>query len=230
MAGRWSPPAIPNSPRTWPARAGSVSHGGEAVYGAQCLAAMEAQAFVESDINKLIDTGLSVIPGRFHHLSTMINDIRDWHAKEPDWRKGRELLAERYGYHIYGGNCHMVPNHGLMIFSLLYGDDDFQRTLMIVNTSGWDTDCNSGNIGCLMGIKDGLAGLVDRSRLIAGPSPIRMYIPTADGGNAVTDARHADGAAGEYRPGVAGHGCRSPPRRAASAITLTCPAFGARVS
>ena len=167
-------------------RAGSVSHGGEAVYGAQCLAAMEAQAFVESDINKLIDTGASVIPND-SIIYAMINDIREWHAKEPDWRKGRELLADRYGYHIYGGNCHMVPNHGLMIFSMLYGDDNFQRTLMIVNTSGWDTDCNSGNIGCLMGIKDGLAGLATGPDY-RGPVADRMYIPTADGGNAITDA------------------------------------------
>ena len=167
-------------------RAGSVSHGGEAVYGAQCLAAMEAQAFVESDINKLIDTGVSVIP-KDSIIYRMISDIREWHAAEPDWRKGRELLAERYGYHIYGGNCHMVPNHGLMILSLLYGDDDFQKTLMIVNTCGWDTDCNSGNIGCLMGIKDGLAGL-STGPDYRGPVADRLYIPTADGGNSITDA------------------------------------------
>ena len=168
------------------ARAGSVSHGGEAVYGAQCLAAMEAQAFVESDIDKLIDTGQSVIP-QDSIIYAMIDDLREWRAKEPDWRKGRELLAERYGYHIYGGNCHMIPNHGLMILSLLYGDDDFQRTLMIVNTCGWDTDCNSGNIGCLMGIKDGLAGLATGPDY-RGPVADRLYIPTADGGNAITDA------------------------------------------
>ncbi len=167
-------------------RAGSVSHDGEAVYGAMCLAAMESQAFIESDINKLIDTGISVIPDD-SIIYTMIKDIREWHAAEPDWRKGRELLAQRYGYDTYGGNCHMVPNHGLMIFSLLYGDDDFQRTLMIVNTCGWDTDCNSGNIGCLMGIKDGLAGLATGPDY-RGPVADRLYLPTADGGRAITDA------------------------------------------
>ena len=52
----------------------------------------------------------------------------------------------------------MVPNHALIILALLYGDDDFRRSLMIVNTAGWDTDCNSGNVGCLLGIKNGLAG------------------------------------------------------------------------
>ena len=43
-------------------RAASVSHDGEAVYGAQVIAAMEAHAFVEPDLQKLLDTGLSVIP------------------------------------------------------------------------------------------------------------------------------------------------------------------------
>ena len=30
---------------------------------------------------------------------------------------------------------------------------------MIVNSSGWDTDCDSGNVGRLLGIKNGLAGI-----------------------------------------------------------------------
>src|SRR5260370_11092468 len=37
-------------------RAASVSHDGEAIYGAQVVAAIEAQAYVERDLNKLIDT------------------------------------------------------------------------------------------------------------------------------------------------------------------------------
>ena len=199
-------------------RAACVSHGGEAIYGAQCLAAMEAGAFVESDINKLIDIGLSVIPDDsiIYH---MINDIREWHAKEPDWRAGRELLAERYGYHIYGGNCHMIPNHGLIVFSMLYGDDDFQRTLMIVNTCGWDTDCNSGNVGCLMGIKDGLAGL-ETGPDYRGPVADRLYIPTADGGNAITDAATQSRAPGKYGTRLARPGADRAQRRRSLSLRL----------
>ncbi|NCF65186.1 MAG: ADP-ribosylglycohydrolase family protein [Chloroflexi bacterium] len=167
-------------------RAASVSHDGEAIYGAQVLAAMEAQAFVESDIDKLIDVGLSVIPNH-SIIYQMINEIRGWHAAEPDWRAAREKLAGSYGYDKYGGNCHMVPNHGLIIHSLLYGDDDFQKSLMIVNTSGWDTDCNSGNLGCLLGIKNGLAG-IDTGPDWRGPVADRAYLPTADGGRAINDA------------------------------------------
>jgi ADP-ribosylglycohydrolase len=167
-------------------RAASVSHDGEAIYGAQTVAAMEAQAFVESDINNLIDTAISLIP-KDSVIFRMIDDIREWHAEEKDWRKTRERIAESYGYHKYGGNCHMVPNHALIIHALLHGEDDFQRSLMIVNTCGWDTDCNSGNVGCLLGIKNGLAG-IDVGPDWRGPVADRMYIPTADGGRAITDA------------------------------------------
>ena len=167
-------------------RAASVSHDGEAIYGAQVLAAMEAQAFVDSNIESLIDTGLSFIP-KDSVIYCMINDIREWRAREPNWRAAFGLLGANYGYDKYGGNCHMVPNHGLIVLSLLYGGDDFQKTLMIVNTCGWDTDCNSGNAGCLMGIKNGLAG-IDAGPDWRGPVADRLYLPTADGGRAVSDA------------------------------------------
>ena len=167
-------------------RAASVSHDGEAIYGAQLLAAMEAQAFVEADTSKLLDVGLSVIPAD-STIYRLVNEIRGWHAAEPDWRAARELIAAHYGYDKYGGNCHMVPNHGLIIHGLLYGEDDFQRSMMIVNTSGWDTDCNAGNLGCLLGIKNGLATLAAGPDWL-GPIADRLYLPTADGGRAISDA------------------------------------------
>jgi ADP-ribosylglycohydrolase len=166
-------------------RAGSVSHDGESVLAAQVLAAMEAQAFVTADIDELLDIGLSFIPAD-SVIATMIGDIRSWHSREPDWRAARTLLEEKYGYHIYGGNCHVVPNHGLIVLALLYGGGDWDRSMMIVNTCGWDTDCNSGNLGALLGIRGGI-GIFD-SKNWRGPVADRLYLPTADGGRAITDA------------------------------------------
>lgn len=167
-------------------RAASVSHDGEAIYGAQVIAAMEALAFVEPDLDRLLDTALSFIP-EDSVLFQMIADLRVWRARNDDWRRTREHLAARYGYERYGGNCHMVPNHGVIILALLHGDGDFQKSLMIANTCGWDTDCNSGNVGCLLGIRGGLAGIEDGPDW-RGPVADRMYLPTADGGRAITDA------------------------------------------
>jgi ADP-ribosylglycohydrolase len=165
-------------------RAAGVSHDGEAIHAARVVAAMEAQAFVQPDVERLLDTGASFIP-RDCVIARVIEDVRSWHAGDGGWRRTRARIEERYGYQRYRGICHVVPNHALIVLGLLYGGGDFDRSLMVVNTSGWDTDCNSGNLGCLLGIRNGLAGIGDRWR---EPVRDRMYLSSADGGRAITDA------------------------------------------
>lgn len=180
-------PGDPERAADFARRAGSVSHDGEAVYGAQVLAAMEAQAFVEDDIDKLIDVGLAQIP-QDSTLAGMIGDIRQWHGeKSNDWRYTFGKIQENYGYDKYGGNCHIMPNHGLIIMALLHSDGDFSEAMKIVNTAGWDTDCNSGNLGCLMGIRNGLAG-IDANTDWRTPFADICYLPTADASGGVSDA------------------------------------------
>jgi ADP-ribosylglycohydrolase len=172
--------------------AARVSHDGAAVDGAVILAVMEAMAFVESDTNQLLDTALAYVSSD-SIIRRLIDDIRDWHASSNDWRDTRAKIAEHYGYDKYGGNCHMVPNHGLIIASLLHANDDFSLGMEIINTSGWDTDCNSGNLGCLMGIKNGLAGIDAGLADWRGPVADRIYIPTADPTWGISDCvREAD--------------------------------------
>ena len=165
-------------------KAGSVSHDGEAIYAAQLVAAMEAQAFIEHRIDQLIETGLKYLPPDCLILK-LVDDIRAWHGTDGDWRVTRDRIEQKYGYDKFPGNCHVIPNHAIIILSLLYSEDDFSRALMIANTAGWDTDCNSGNVGCLLGIKDGLAAIDPKLRT---PVADRLYLSTADGGRCITDA------------------------------------------
>src|SRR5882757_1087310 len=169
-------------------QAGSVSHDGESVHAAKLLAAMEAQAFVEDDVQKLLQVGLGFVP-KDSLIRRVVEDVRDWHAGDngKDWERTRSLIAERYGYDKFPGICHVVPNHALIILAMLYGQNSFQETMRIVNTSGWDTDCNAGNVGCLFGIRNGLAG-IDAGPEWRTPVADRMYISSADGGGAITDA------------------------------------------
>lgn len=167
-------------------QAGKVSHDGESVYAAMLWAAMEAEAFGSADIDHLLDTGLAQIP-RDSLIAKLIADVRAWHKSHPDWRDTRQKIQDNYGYDKYPGNCHVVPNHALMIMAVLYAPQDFQKAQMIVNTSGWDTDCNAGNVGCLLGIMNGLEGL-DEGPDWRGPIADRMLISSADGGNSINDA------------------------------------------
>src|SRR5262249_60752 len=115
----------------------------------------------------------------------LVNDVGNWCRTDGNWRLTRERIEKIYGYDKFPGNCHVIPNHAIIILSLLYSEDDFIRALMIANTSGWDTDCNSGNVGCLMGIKNGLAAIDPKLR---EPVADRLFLSTADGGRCLTDA------------------------------------------
>ena len=169
-------------------QAGRVSHDGESVHAAKLLAAMEAQAFVEPDVHRLLDVGLGFVP-KDALIRRVVEDVRDWHAGDNghDWERTRTLIAERYGYDKFPGNCHVIPNHALIILATLYGEKSFQDAMRIANTAGWDTDCNAGNVGCLFGIRTGLAG-IDAGPDFRTPVADRMYISTADGGGSITDA------------------------------------------
>ncbi len=166
--------------------AARVSHDGEAVHAAMLWAAMEAKAFQTTDIDTLVDTGLSVIPDDCG-VARLIAEIRGWHRAYADWRDTRRKIAEFHGYDKYAGNCHVMPNHALMIMAVLYAPDDFSRAQKIVNTSGWDTDCNAGNVGCLLGLMHGLDGLTAGPDW-RGPIADRMLVSSADGGFAINDA------------------------------------------
>lgn len=166
--------------------AARVSHDGEAVHGAVVIAAMESLAFVEPDIDTLLDRAVTHIPAGCE-IARLIADLRQWHRDGLDWRRSRELLVEHYGYPKFGTNCPMISNHGVIILALLHGAGDFDRSMMIVNTCGYDTDCNSGNLGCLLGIRNGLDTL--RSGYDwRTPVNDRMYLPAADGHWGVRDA------------------------------------------
>ena len=137
-------------------KAASVSHDGVAVDAAVYLAAMEAMAFEEKDIDKLLDKGLAYIDNE--EFKSLIDELREKCAKASDWYEVRQWIADEHGYDKYPGNCPMITNHLTLLMAFIMGGDDFQKACMIACSAGWDTDCNSGNVGCLNGIRLGLDG------------------------------------------------------------------------
>ncbi len=166
-------------------RAGSVSHDGEAVNGAKVVAAMVSAAFVEKDMEKLLDIGVSVIPGD-SCIAQVHRDVRAWAAQDGDWHKTYARIAEKYSYEAYGGSCHMIPNHAIMVMAWSYAPDNFRQAQAIINTAGWDTDCNAANVGSVMGLVVGLDG-INRDYDFQSPFADRMLLPTAEGARLTSD-------------------------------------------
>ena len=140
-------------------KAASVTHDGNGVYGGIYVACCISLAFVEPDLPTVLEKALAYIPADCEY-ARVVRAVRDFHKAHPqDWRDCYRFVEENFGYDKYPGNCHIIPNAGVMVLSMLYGEGDFGKTLCICNMCGWDTDCNVGNVGSILGIHCGLEGI-----------------------------------------------------------------------
>lgn len=142
------------------AKAASVTHDGNGIYGGIFVAVCISYAFVEQDIRRIIEKGLSYIPEdcEYARVVRAVTEYYELHRAE-GWRTCFQYVHDNFGYDRYPGNCHIIPNAAVMILALLYGEGDFSDTLNICNMCGWDTDCNVGNVATIMGVRNGLDGI-----------------------------------------------------------------------
>lgn len=154
-------PGNPQKAAEYAEKAASVSHDGNGKYGGMFIAACVAEAFTESNMQGIIHAGLSVIPKDCEY-ARVTRDIMNFYERHPEnWREAFQYVFENYGYDKYPGNCHIIPNAAVIVLALLYGKGDFENTIKICNLCGWDTDCNVGNVGCILGVKCGVKGIRD---------------------------------------------------------------------
>ena len=161
----WVAPNDPARAADLAEKASSVTHDGNGIYGGRFIAALVSAAFSERDPLKLIQTGLEHIPAGSEY-ARVVNAVLDFHRENPaDWHAAYAHLKANFGYDRYPGIVHIIPNAGVVVLGLLYGGGDFSRTLQITNRCGWDTDCNVGNVGAIMGTALGVDGIDESWRI-----------------------------------------------------------------
>ena len=164
-------------------KAASVSHDGMALDCAAYLGALQALAFEHRSLDALLDAAEPFASG--DQLRRLLDDVRGVCARQDDWRRVREWLDPRYGYGVFAGPCPIQTNHAMVLAALLLGGDDFRRAVTIAASAGYDTDCNAGSVGCLNGVRLGLAAIPADLR---EPVADRLLVVTAEGGRCVSDA------------------------------------------
>jgi len=145
--------------------AASVSHDGEALFGARFFCAAIAEAFVSSDINHIIETGLSFIPATSAYYA-VARAVRDFHETNPsDFRSCMRMLDANWNMTKYPGNCHIIPNAGVCFLALYYGEGIFAKTIEIACSCGMDTDCNAGNVATVLAVANGITCIPEKYRM-----------------------------------------------------------------
>ena len=131
--------------------AAKVSHDLDALEGAKFIPAMVSAAFTSKNVYQVIKKALSVLDKEKSYYKAVV-DIIAFHKKNKSQKECFRYIKDNYWRDKFGGNCHIIPNIAIMIMSLLYGDNDFDKTLKICNFAGFDTDCNLGNLGVILAV------------------------------------------------------------------------------
>ena len=144
------------------AMASSVTHDENGIEGGIFVAVSIALAMQMDDIHKVIDEAVKYLDPEKEYYRVAKDIIRFYESDRSDWNHCLKYIQEHYGYDKYPGVCHIIPNMALMIMAMCYGENDFDRTMVMLNRSGWDTDCNCGNVGSIMGALLGLEGISEK--------------------------------------------------------------------
>jgi ADP-ribosylglycohydrolase len=175
---------------------GSISHAGVGIEGEIFVALLVSNAFFENNIRQNIEQSLTFLPNENESLytKTVKKAIFLYEQNPDDFRKAREILITEYWRKVkedlihkepsgesdrakilkgIESKVHVIPNIGIIVLSLLYGAQDkvdpLGRSICIAGMMGYDTDCNCGNIGAILG-----------ARLGAGNIPLKWKEPLQD--------------------------------------------------
>ena len=153
-----------------------VDHNKNGVYGELFCAALESAAFVENDKFKLLDIALSYIP-KDCEVAKAVNIVIDGYKNGKshiDVRKqvmmetpctfgikdSTDANTEGFPLDVLGMDA--PANIAFAIIGLLYGEDDFGKSLCIAVNCGEDSDCSAATLGALLGIMLGYDKLPEK--------------------------------------------------------------------
>jgi hypothetical protein len=134
-----------------------VAIDGEPAQATQLFTTMISMAFVQTDIDKLLDAGLMAVDPK-SRVAEVVRETRDICRTHPDdWRAARGEIKKRWQTH--GGAMRdrngYELNTACTIAALVYGRKDFVETLRLAFNLGWDCDNNAATSGTIVGVIKG---------------------------------------------------------------------------
>lgn len=132
-------------------KASSVTHDRNGIEGGIFVAVAICLAMQSDNIYEVIDNSLTYLNPELEYYQVMRDIINFYHNNSNNYESCFEYIRNNYGYDKYPGTCHIIPNASLMMMALLYGEGKFDETMELLNNCGWDTDCNCGNVGSILG-------------------------------------------------------------------------------
>lgn len=154
-------------------RDASISHTRNGIYGEMFAAAMISAAYTKNDVEKIIKTGMSQIPEK-SRLYEAVETVMQWKKEGITWENAIERVHGKFNEKTFHDWCHVISNAMIVCISLMFGESDFQKSIGIAVSAGFDTDCNGATVGSIIGMRLGAKALPDKwakplnNRLVSG--------------------------------------------------------------
>ncbi|MBN2315701.1 MAG: ADP-ribosylglycohydrolase family protein [Sedimentisphaerales bacterium] len=166
-------PGMPNVAIQLGETFGRLMNYGDGLYGGQFVGGMYAEAFFETDMEKIVRAGLKCIPEGSQYAEC-IRDVLAWYKQFPDnWQKTWQLIEAKYqdnpAYRRFSCsgpqsdfNIDAKINGAYIVMGLLYGQGDPDQTIIISTRCGQDSDCNPSNAGGILFTTIGFKNLPEK--------------------------------------------------------------------
>ncbi len=142
-----------------------VDHGcAEGTFAEIFTATLESAAFIEKDMNKLIQFALSTIPDDCL-VAKSVNTALEAKKNGMTWQQAREAVitaTEDLGW------FQAPRNVAFTMIGWLFGEGDFGKSICIAVNCGDDTDCTGATLGSIFGIIYGTAIIPEKWRAPIG--------------------------------------------------------------
>jgi hypothetical protein len=165
FAGLMSP-GMPNAAALICDRVGHIMNYGDGYYGGVYVAALYSLAFVESDVPRLVEEALRIIPPESLFARTIQTVIRGHRENPRDWRETWFKVLREWAEDIGCPEGVFSPfnidariNAAWVVLGLLFGDGDFGKTIDISARAGDDSDCNPATAGGILGTMIGYGNI-----------------------------------------------------------------------
>ena len=151
-------PGMPEAAAQMAWRDASISHVKNGIYGEMWIAALLAIAAIDTTVSHALYESLNYIPQKSRLAEHLKYVIRDYEEKLPVEKCFQNIHA-RWDEENPHDFCHTISNAEIVAASLLYGHEDFGKSICLAVQTGFDTDCNGATVGSIVSICHGFEAI-----------------------------------------------------------------------
>lgn len=146
---------------------------GDGVYGGVFVTAMHAAAYTASSLDEIIEAGLSVIP-EDTQFKNALNLVMESYENGDTWQECWKKLENEYGTvdkcpemnasadKSSKYNIDAKLNSAYILVGLLWGEGDFEQSMIIAGRCGQDSDCNPSSVASILGNYYGASAIPEK--------------------------------------------------------------------